>query len=531
VVPHAIARRVLTALVAAALGCRSPAHRTILFTNVHVIDGTGTPARAASLRIAGDTIAALGDLTRERSDSVVDGGGLTLAPGFIDTHSHADRGLGAHPDALAAVSQGITTVVGGQDGGSPYPLAPFLDSLERHPAALNLAMYVGHATLREQVLGPDYRRAATAAELDSMQWLLRRELGAGALGLSTGLEYEEAHSAAPSEVLALARVAADSGGGYISHLRSEDRGFWPAIEELLTIGRSNRMPVQLSHAKLAMRRLWGQADSLLRRLDAARAEGVDVTLDVYPYLYWQSTLRVLFPEGNYRDLREARFVLDQVAPAEGLRLSRFDADPGYVGKTVAEVAALRKRDPAATLIALIRESEGKAESVIGTSMVEPDLVRLLAWPFANICTDGELAGRHPRGYGSFPRVLGRYVREQRVVPLSEMIRKMTSLAAHNTRLTRRGELRPGWYADLVLFDPATVRDQATLAEPRALSTGIVGTWVNGVQVYRDGASTVARPGRVLRRTPAPTQASAALPHGRTAAPVAAALPHRRTAAP
>jgi N-acyl-D-amino-acid deacylase len=519
VVPRVLAHQALTALLVISFGCGRSAPRTILITNIQLLDGTGALARAASLRIAGDTIAALGELTRERSDSVLDGAGLTLAPGFIDTHSHADRGLGTHPDALAAVSQGITTVVGGQDGGSPYPLAAFLDSLERHPAAVNLAMYAGHATLRELVLGKEYRRPASAAELDSMQQLLRRELGAGALGLSTGLEYEEAHNATPAEVLALARIAADSGGGYISHIRSEDRGFWPAIEELLTIGRTNRMPVQLSHAKLAMRRLWGQADSLLRRLDAARAEGIDVTLDVYPYLYWQSTLRVLFPEGNYTDLREARFALDQVAPAEGLLLGRFDPEPGYVGKTVAEVAALRRSDPAATLLALIRESEGKAESVIGTSMVEPDLVRLLAWPFANICTDGELAGRHPRGYGSFPRVLGRYVREQQVVPLPEMVRKMTSLAAHNTRLTRRGELRPGWYADLVLFDPATVLDRATPADPRALSTGIAGTWVNGVQVFSNGVGTGARPGQVIRRTAAlPPRHTAALPHRRTAAP-------------
>lgn len=441
----------------------------------------------------------------------MDGGGLTLAPGFIDTHSHADRGLGKHPDALAAVSQGITTVVGGQDGDSPFPLSGFLDSLSRHPTAVNLAMYAGHATLRGRVLGDDFRRAATSAEVDSMKQLLRRELGAGALGLSTGLEYEEAHRASPDEVLALAQVAADSGGRYISHIRSEDRGFWAAIDELLTIGRVTRMPVQLSHAKLAMRRLWGQADLLLHRLDSARARGIEVTLDVYPYLHWQSTLRVLFPEGNYRDLREARFVLDQVAPADGLLLGRFEPDSSYVGKTLAQIAALRHADPAATLVALIQESEGKQESVIGTSMIEPDLVRLLAWPYGDICTDGELNGRHPRGFGSFPRVLGRYVREQGVVPLAEMIRKMTSLAAHNTGLTRRGELRVGWPADLVLFDPGTVADRATPTDPHALSVGIAGTWVNGVQVYGAGAATGARPGQILRRI-------AALPHRLTARP-------------
>jgi N-acyl-D-amino-acid deacylase len=496
---RAIRVPVLTALLGVGSSCAHPSPRTILITHVVLLDGTGAPARPGSLRIAGDTIAALGDLTSQPGDSVLDGGGLTLAPGFIDTHSHADRGFDRHPDALAAVSQGITTIVGGQDGDSPYPLAPFLDSLERHPVAVNVAMYAGHATIRTQLLGKDYRRAVRPAELDSMKLLLRREMGAGAIGLSSGLEYEEAHSASREEVLALAQVAADSGGRYISHVRSEDRGFWPAIDELLTIGRLTHMPVQLSHAKLAMRRLWGQADSLIRRLDSARAQGIDVTLDVYPYLYWQSTLRVLFPEGNYADLRESRFVLDQVAPAEGLLIARFEPDTSYQGKTVAEIAALRHADPAATLVALIKESEGKSESVIGTSMIEPDLVKLLAWPFGNICTDGELDGSHPRGYGSFPRVLGRYVREQRVVPLAETIRKMSWVAAHNTGLLRRGRLAPGWYADLVLFDPATVIDHATPQDPHALSTGIQGTWVNGVQVYSAGQATGARPGKVLRR--------------------------------
>ena len=493
------------------LACGSPVPRTLLLSNVQLLDGSGGPARTGSLRVAGDTIAAIGDLTREPSDSVVDGGGLTLAPGFIDTHSHADRGFDRHPDALAAVSQGITTIVAGQDGDSPYPLGPFLDSLARRPAAVNVAMYVGHATIRTLLLGKDYRRTATATELDSMKKLLRHELGAGALGLSTGLEYEEAHSASREEVLALAQVAADSGGRYISHVRSEDRGFWPAIDELLEIGRVTGMPVQLSHAKIAMRRIWGQADRLLAKLDSARARGTQVTLDVYPYLYWQSTLRVLFPEGNYGDVKEARFALDQVSPADGLLLGRFEPDSSYAGKTVAQIAALRHQDPAVTLVALIKESEGKAESVIGTSMIEPDLVKLLAWPYGNICTDGELDGRHPRGYGTFPRVLGRYVREQHVVPLAEMIRKMSALAAENVGIQRRGRLEPGWYADLVLFDPNTVIDHATPQDPHALSTGIARTWVNGIEVYRDGLTTGARPGQVLRRSttaPLPLRPSA-----------------------
>lgn len=504
-------RRDLAALLAvlAAGGCARPAPpaaSSFLLTNLELLDGTGAPARRAAVRVSGDTIAAVGDLTPLAGERVEDAGGLTLAPGFIDTHSHADRGFGGHRDALAATSQGITTIIGGQDGGSPYPLAGYLDSLQREPVAVNVGMYAGHATLRRLVLGGDYRRTATASEVDSMAGLLRRELGAGALGLSTGLEYEEGHDSDPSEVLALARITADSGGRYISHIRSEDRGFWAAVEELITIGRETGMPVQLSHAKLAMRPLWGRADSLIRRLDAARAAGVKVTADVYPYLYWQSTLRVLFPEGNYGSVTEARFALDQVAPAEGLLLGTFAPDPSYAGKTVAEIARIRGSDPARTLVALVAEAEawerehgGSAESVIGTSMVEPDLERLLAWSWANLCTDGELAGRHPRGFGSFPRVLGRYVRERQVLPLAEAVRKMTSLAAANVGLARRGQIRPGWYADLVLFDPATVADRATPTDPQALSEGIRRTWVNGVIVYESGHPTAARPGQVLWR--------------------------------
>jgi N-acyl-D-amino-acid deacylase len=263
----------------------------------------------------------------------------------------------------------------------------------------------------------------------------------------------------------------------------------------------------VSHAKLAMHSLWGHADRLLRMLDKARAEGIDVTADVYPYLFWQSTLTVLFPERDFENRQTAEFVLREVSTPEGLLLGTFAPQPSYAGKTVAEIARLRGTDPPATLMDLIREAlayekktgSDDVESVIGTSMSEPDLERLLAWPHANICTDGELDGRHPRGYGSFPRVLGRYVREGKVMGLEEAVRKMTSLAAHNVGLSGRGEIRPGGAADLVLFDPATVIDRATTTDPQALSAGIERVWVNGAVVFDGGAATGHRPGRVLKR--------------------------------
>ena len=483
---------------------------SVLIINALVVDGAGAPRRAAAVRVRGDRIAEVGALTPASGESVFDAKGLVLAPGFIDTHSHGDRGLFEHPAALAAVSQGISTIVVGQDGGSPLPLRDFFARLEREPAAVNVASYAGHGGLRKEVMGEDFRRAARPDELARMRALLEREMGAGALGLSTGLEYDPGIFSARSEVVDLARVAAAAGGRYISHVRSEDRDFWDAIDEIIAVGREARLPVQVSHIKLAMHSLWGQADRLLHKLDQARAAGIDVTADIYPYLYWQSTLTVLFPKRDFENRQEAELVLREVATPDDLLLGRFAPEPSYAGKTVAEIARLRGTDPPATLMDLIREAQAyekktgsdDVESVIGTSMSEADLERLLAWPFADVCTDGELDGRHPRGFGTYARVLGRYVRERRVVGLEEAVRKMTSLAAHNVGLVDRGTIRPGAYADLVLFDPATVVDRATTREPQALSVGIRRVWVNGAVVYEAGAAGGARPGRVLRRVTA-----------------------------
>jgi N-acyl-D-amino-acid deacylase len=371
---------------------------------------------------------------------------------------------------------------------------------------MNVASYVGHGTLRGQVMGEDFRRKATAAEIAAMAELLDPEMAAGALGLSTGLEYDPGIYSSREEVIELARVAARHGGRYISHVRSEDRQFWDAIEELLEVGRAAQIPVQISHVKLAMRSLWGEAPRLLARLDRARREGIDVTADIYPYLYWHSTLTVLFPERDFDNLETAQLVLDQIAPADGLLLGRYLPEPAWAGKTVSEVAQLRGETPAATLVELIRraqlmEASGveDVESVIGTSMTEDDLERLLRWKETNFCTDGELDGRHPRGFGAYPRVLGRYVRDRQLLSLETAIRKMTALAADHVGLRDRGRLVPGAFADLVLFDPATVADRATTSEPQALSVGIDRVWVNGQVVYADGETTWARAGTALHR--------------------------------
>ena len=481
---------------------------SVLIVNAVVVDGTGAPRRPAAVRLGGDRIAEVGALAPAPGETVVDARGLVLAPGIIDTHSHGDRGLFAHADALATVSQGISTIVVGQDGGSPWPLSDFFARLDREPAAINVASYAGHGRIRGKVMGDDFRRPARPEEVARMRELLAQEMKAGALGLSSGLEYDPGIFSARSEVLDLARVAAAAGGRYISHIRSEDRYFWDAIDEIVTIGREAKLPVQVSHIKLAMHSLWGQADRLLKTLNDARAAGVDITADIYPYLYWQSTLTVLFPERDFQNRKTAELVLREISTPDDLLLGTFAPEPSYAGKTLAEIARARGTDPPATLMALIREAlayeaahkdDDDVESVIGTSMSEPDLERLLAWPYTNVCTDGELDGRHPRGFGTYPRVLGRYVRERKVVSLEEAVRKMTSLAAHNVGLRDRGEVRPGAFADLVLFDPATVMDRATTRDPHALSAGIARVWVNGAVVYEAGAATGRRPGRALRR--------------------------------
>lgn len=482
-----------------------PASR--LISHALVADGTLAPIRQASVRIAGERIVEVGDLLPEPGEDVLDAGGLVLAPGFIDTHSHADSGLAEHPDALAATSQGVTTVVVGQDGLSQSPLAGYFADLEERGLILNVASFSGHGTLRAEVMGEDFKRPATDDEIAAMAALLEADMEAGALGLATGLEYDPGIYSATEEVLALARVAARYGGRYTSHLRSEDRYFWEAVEEILRIGREAKIPVQISHMKLAMRSIWGQAPRLLARLDEARAAGVDVTADVYPYLFWQSSLTVLFPDRDYEDPVAAAFAVSEVSTPDRMLIPRFDPEPDLAGKTLAEIAALRGTDAATTLIGLIRQAlaraqetgEAEVESVIAESMVEEDLEQFLRWPFTNVCTDGELDGSHPRGAGSFPRVLGRYVRDRGVLTLEGAVHRMTERAAQNVGLQERGRIAPGYAADLVLFDPATVIDRSTIDQPQALADGIVKVWVNGRVVYEDGQATKERPGHVLRR--------------------------------
>ena len=514
-------RRFRTALLLAAWlpllpGCADtaapPAAESFLVQGATIVDGTGSPGFIGSVRVAGGVIAEVaaddGDdaLSPTNGEPVHDAAGLVLAPGFIDTHSHHDGGLLDELTALAVVSQGITTIVAGQDGGSRFPIADFFAALEATPAGVNVASYAGHGTLRRQVMGDDFRREATDEEVAAMEALLETELASGVLGLSTGLEYDPGIYSSTDEVVALAMTAAASGGRYISHMRSEDRALLAAIEETIEIAERARLPVQISHFKLAARGLWGRAEEILARLDEARAGGLDITADVYPYEYWQSTMTVLFPERDFTDRAAARYALEELVAPEGMIIGRFGPDPGLEGKTLAEISAERGTDPVTTYLDLIAESEAAeeagqdgGESIVARSMDFDDIATLMSWPHTNVSSDGGLRGAHPRGFGAYPRVLGRYVREEGRLGLEEAVHKMTGLAAAHMGLADRGVLRPGAPADLVLFDPGTVIDRSTTAEPHLTAAGIERVWVAGAVVYEDGAVTGALPGSVLRR--------------------------------
>lgn len=468
-----------------------------LIRDALIVDGTGAEPRRGGVRVAGGRIEAVGDLAARDGERVVDAGGLALAPGFIDTHSHHDRGLDDARDALAAVSQGITTIVAGQDGGGA-DLEALFTRLATRPVAVNVASYVGHGEIRERVMGDDFRRHATPAEIEKMKALVAAEMRAGALGLSTGLEYDPGIYSSREEVRALAKVAGAAGGRYISHIRSEDRDFWQALDEVIAIGRENRMPVQVSHLKLGMKDLWGQAARAIEVLDRARAEGIDVTADVYPYTYWQSNLGVLYPKRNFDDAVETAFVLDHVAGADDIIFSSFPGHPEYRGNTLADIAVLRGTTHQQTLLDLLAVPGGPDAGIVARGMSDADVERLLQWPHANVCSDGGSRSLHPRGFGSFPKVLGPYVRDKQLFSLAEAVRKMTSLAAAHVGLSGRGTIAPGFAADLVLFDPASVADRADFGHAQDIAAGIHTVWVNGDVVFENGRTTARFPGSAIR---------------------------------
>ena len=479
--------------------CESIYKYDIVIRNGTIIDGTGNPRFHGDIAINGKYITAVGVIDGVGRKEI-DATGKIVSPGFIDTHSHHDWGIFKKPDVLAAVSQGITTIFIGQDGFSNHPLSDFTKKLKRRPVAVNIASYSGHNSMREIVMGKDFKRIATESEIEKMSEMLNTDLEAGAWGLSSGLEYDPGIYSNTEEVVALAKIAAKKGGRYISHIRSEDRYFWEAIDEIIEIGKTTGIPVQISHIKLALRSLLGKTDELKAKLDIARSAGVEISADIYPYTYWQSTMQVLFPERNFADKEEADFALTEITTPDEVIVTQFEPNPKYVGKTLTEIAESRKEDPSTTLMALIVETKynEEAESIIAKSMREKDIIDLMNWEFTNICSDGGSYGGHPRGYGTYPKVLGRYVRENGWFDLEKAVYKMTGLPAKNIGLKNRGHLLIGNFADVVIFNPNTIIDKATTINSIAISEGIESVFVNGQLVYINGKTTRYRSGEFLQ---------------------------------
>jgi TonB-dependent SusC/RagA subfamily outer membrane receptor len=487
---------------------RAAKQKTTLIQNVQIIDGNNEPARNGAVRLQDNKIVAIGDLKPNKMDQVIDGKGKVLAPGFIDSHSHHFGDLNKNRAGLSTSSQGITTIVIGQDGNG-YPMDSLSKWMAENPVVSNVASYTGQSSLREMAMGEnDLYRNATASEIEKMKTILAAELEKGSFGLSTGLEYEASFYSTKQEVIDLAKVTAAHNGLYTSHIRSEDLHMEEAIDEIIEIGRQTKMPVQVSHIKIANKLNWGTANKVLDKLNQARNEGINITADVYPYTYWNSTLRVLFPGKDFDNLASAEMATKQLFDPNESVLVQFAPNPSYRGKTITTIGVERNESPAQALMSLIKIAEdfkkanpnytGGIEAIAGKAMSEEDVKVFLAWPEAIICSDGN-AGGHPRGYGAFTRVLGKYVREEKVIPIEKAIYKMTGQSADFFGFKNRGRIAVGNFADLVLLDPATVMDQANLKNSKALSTGIEMVWVNGTLVYQSQQSTGKQPGVFIKR--------------------------------
>jgi N-acyl-D-amino-acid deacylase len=467
--------------------------------NAQVADGTGAALRKANVRITDDRIAAIGDFRPAAGDQVIDAKGLVLAPGFIDIHNHSEDGLETDPAATTQIAQGITTLLLGADGGSPWPIGDWLEQRRHKPVALNIAVMVGHATVREQVLQQDFRRVARPTEIAAMAKLVEQGMTEGAIGLSSGLEYDVASYSNTDEMVAVAAAAAKHGGFYMSHIRDEADRALPALEEAIAIGKRAHIPVEHSHIKLGTVSVWGKAPEYVRMIEAARRSGVDYLADCYPYDAWYSTIKVLVPDKEYESPESVKEALADVGGAGNVTIATFPPNKRYEQQTIEQLAKSEGIDPIEMYIRIIREGNAANHDagVIAKSMTEADIELFYKQPWVMVSSDGGIGGAHPRGAGTFPRVLGQFVREKHWLTLPEAIRKMTSLPAQRMGLRDRGTLREGTFADLVLFDPQTGIDRSTFANPQELPVGIQTVFVNGEMVWSNGRPTDSRPGRVL----------------------------------
>jgi N-acyl-D-amino-acid deacylase len=466
-----------------------------LIKNALIIDGTGKAAFRGDVRVAGDKIVKIGNLKAKKNEVVVDANGKILAPGFIDIHNHSESGLLREGAAANQVSQGITTILVGPDGGSPFPLGEYFSKLQGKIAP-NVGAFIGHASLREQVMNGDYRRQTTGAELEKMLVLMEAAMRDGAFGLSSGLEYDTGFSASTEELIALSRVAAKYGGIYMTHMRDEEEGLLDAIREAIRIGKEARIPVQISHLKAGNPNVWGKSADAIALIEAERKNGADITADVYPYTAWASTITVLVPSRRHEDRAEIEKGLQNVGGADKVLVTSCAAHRDYEGKTLEEIAKSQNTSPVDVYIQIVKDG---GAGVVCNSMNEADVKNFYLQPWSMVSSDGGIGSRHPRGTGTFTRVLSRFVRENRWFSLEEAVRKMSAFPAQRLGLKDRGFIKKGMKADLVLFDKDKVSDRATFAAPQTLSEGIEIVFVGGVKVWENGAPTGNLPGEILRR--------------------------------
>jgi N-acyl-D-amino-acid deacylase len=485
---------------------------SLAIVGARIADGGGGPILSGKVVVvSGDSIQAIVDEKAWKAPAglrVIDGKGLVLSPGFIDMHTHADSALVEKPDAITQIRQGITTALGGQDGGSQIPIAEFFAKLEKAKPAMNLASTVGFGSLREKVMGKDSKRPARPDEIVKMQALLDQEMRDGAFGLSSGIEYEPDSYSTTDELVDVAKTVKPYGGFYISHVRDEGAKVIDSWRELMVIAERAGIPGQITHIKLGSVSSWGKFSQYTALMKEADAKGLKITADCYPYNFWHSTLRVLVLSRRYDDPVEVKRGVDDNGGPENIILTDYAPNPSYAGKSLAQIAKEKGVDPYALYMDLIKESDpatakpewgDNVESILGISMQEDDIKGFYKDPRVMVSTDGAIDGGHPRGAGTYPRFLGRYVREAKVVSLEEGIRKMTSLPASVLGLKDRGRVAPGFKADLVLFDPATVIDRSTIKDPTAAPAGIPYVIVNGQVALDNGVGTTARAGRVLRK--------------------------------
>jgi len=496
----------------------------LLITGARVIDGSGNPWYYADIGIRGDSIAAVGNLAGATARTRVDAHGLVAAPGFIDIHSHGRRALFQVPTAENYLREGVTTIIEGPDGSSPLPIAPFLDRIAHTPISINFATMVGQGSIRQAVIGLADRKA-TPEEMEKMKALAAQAMRDGAFGLSTGLFYVPGNFTPTEEVIEIAKVVGRMGGIHISHMRDEAAHVLDSVRETIRIGEEGGLPTQITHHKMIGQASWGLSVQSLKLVEEARARGVDVTIDQYPYTASSTGISALFPqwalEGGQKALMERLGAPEQRARIKAVIVQKIKEDRGagdpkniqiancsfdrtLAGRNVAEITRAEGREATfenAAETAIELQSKGGC-SAIYHAIGEEDVVRIMRSPYTMIASDGEIpifgqASPHPRSYGTFARVLGVYVREQHVLTLEDAIRKMSGYPAQRLKIWDRGLLRPGMKADVVTFDAATVADRAQYDKPHQYSVGFRDVIVNGKFALHDGVVTGERPGRVL----------------------------------